>query len=303
MPKRVLLLGSGFVAKPLVDYLLRNPAYSVTIASNLQEEAKELSGGRSKAPVVALDVKNPEKLGSLVSNHDIVVSFVPATMHSLVAEQALKFRKNMVTASYISPAMKAFDKRAKDAGLTFINEIGLDPGIDHLTACQMFDHVKGKGGVITSFVSWCGGLPAPEVSNNPLGYKFSWSPRGVLTAGLNSAKFLRDGETITIEGKDLLASAVDVPIFKGFSFEGLPNRDSVSYIDTYNLDPLQITTMFRGTLRYKGYSQLMHYFFALGLLDATPRNDLAKLSWVRFILIIGCSTSKTYKWGHENYFG
>ncbi len=230
--------------------------------------------------MVPLDVKNSDALGNLVSTHDIVVSFVPAIMHPLVAEQCLKFNKHLVTASYISPAMQAFDVRAKQAGLTFMNEIGLDPGIDHLTACQMFDEVKEKGGQINSFVSWCGGLPAPEFSNNPLGYKFSWSPKGVLLAGLNSAKFKRNGLLITTPGTELLANAVDVPIFKGFSFEGLANRDSLSYINTYQLDPIHLETMFRGTLRYKGYSELMNCFAKMGLLDTTPRTDLSGLTWV-----------------------
>ncbi|KAI8900382.1 Saccharopine dehydrogenase-domain-containing protein [Globomyces pollinis-pini] len=278
--RKILLLGSGFVAKPLVDYLLRNPGYSVTIASNMKEEALNLSQNRPRAPVVPLDVSNKESLGSLVSSHDIVVSFVPATMHPIVAEECLKYNKNLVTASYISPAMKALDNRAKAAGLTLMNEIGLDPGIDHLTACQMFDHVKSNNGIITSFVSWCGGLPAPEVSNNPLGYKFSWSPKGVLLAGLNSAKFKRDGKFIEIPGEQLLASAIDVPIFKGYSFEGLPNRDSNAYIDIYKLDNNHLETMFRGTLRYKGYSELMYMFSQLGCLSTTVNNQLKSgISW------------------------
>lgn len=173
--------------------------------------------------------------------------------------------------------------RAKHAGISIVNEIGLDPGIDHLTAMEMFDNVKAKGGVITSFVSWCGGLPAPEVSNNPLGYKFSWSPKGVLMAGLNSAKFKRDGKQVIIPGSELLGNAIDVPIFKGYSFEGLANRDSLSYIDTYQLDDQHLQTMFRGTLRYKGYSELMNAFAKLGLLDATPRNDMVGLSWAGMI--------------------
>ncbi|KAJ3000998.1 hypothetical protein HDV02_000067 [Globomyces sp. JEL0801] len=252
-----------------------------TLAShNMKEEALNLSQNRPRAPVVPLDVSNKESLGSLVSSHDIVVSFVPATMHPIVAEECLKYNKNLVTASYISPAMKALDNRAKAAGLTLMNEIGLDPGIDHLTACQMFDHVKSNNGIITSFVSWCGGLPAPEVSNNPLGYKFSWSPKGVLLAGLNSAKFKRDGKFIEIPGEQLLASAIDVPIFKGYSFEGLPNRDSNAYIDIYKLDNNHLETMFRGTLRYKGYSELMYMFSRLGCLSTTVNNQLKSgISW------------------------
>jgi alpha-aminoadipic semialdehyde synthase len=133
-----------------------------------------------------------------------------------------------------------------------LNEIGLDPGIDHLTACQLFDEVKSKGGRITSFVSWCGGLPAPECSNNPLGYKFSWSPRGVLLAGLNPAIFKKDGKIIEIPGDQLFNNAQDVSIFKGYSMEGLANRNSLGYVEEYSLGKLDdIDTMFRGTLRYK----------------------------------------------------
>ena len=157
-----------------------------------------------------------------------------------------------------------------------MNEIGLDPGIDHLTAMEMFDNVGENGGQITSFVSWCGGLPSPQNSNNPLGYKFSWSPKGVLLAGLNSAKYKWDGKIVEIGGNDLFQNKRNVEMFKGFAFEGLANRDSLSYIEKYNLDDSVLQTMFRGTLRYKGYSELMDMFSKLGFLDQhpLPRQDL-----------------------------
>ena len=145
-----------------------------------------------------------------------------------------------------------------------MNEIGLDPGIDHLTAMEMFDKVKSDRGQITSFTSWCGGLPSPQNSNNPLGYKFSWSPKGVLLAGLNGAKFKLDGKFMEIEKGKLFKNVRNVDIFKGFAFEGLANRDSLSYIEKYDLDPKYLQTMFRGTLRYKGYSELMDMFSTLG---------------------------------------
>lgn len=150
-----------------------------------------------------------------------------------------------------------------------MNEVGLDPGIDHLTACELFDKVKEKNGKIISFVSWCGGLPAPEASNNPLGYKFSWSPKGVLMAGLNNAIFKRNGKIVEITGDKLLSSAVDVPILKGFAFEGLPNRNSLGYVDQYNLGDIKdMKSMFRGTLRFKGYSELMNSFARLGFFNS-----------------------------------
>jgi alpha-aminoadipic semialdehyde synthase len=278
--KNILLLGSGFVSAPLVEYLVRNPNYTITIASNDIQEANDLANQKSQCLTVQLDITDSEALSKLISHTDIVVSFVPAFMHVKVAEQCLQHGKNMVTASYISPGMKDLHSKAVKKGITIMNEIGLDPGIDHLTACQVFDDVKEKKGVITSFVSWCGGLPAPESSNNPLGYKFSWSPKGVLTAGLNSARFRRDGSLVEVDGRELLRNVVDVPIFKGYAFEGLANRDSIAYIDTYKLDSKQLKGMFRGTLRYKGYSELMYMFSKLGLLDTKPRNDLVGLSWV-----------------------
>ncbi|KAF8930031.1 Saccharopine dehydrogenase-domain-containing protein [Dissophora ornata] len=269
-PKKVLLCGSGFVAGPLVDYLLRDPNVSITIASNSQVEATSLAMGKANTKVVPLDVKDNVKMASLVKDSDIVVSFVPAPFHPIIAEHCIQEKKNMVTASYISPAMKALDERAQRAGITIMNEIGLDPGIDHLSAMKMIDEVKAEGGKVTSFVSWCGGLPAPEASDVPLSYKFSWSPRGVLTAGLNDAKFRMHNAFHEIQGKDLMKKHFpDVPIYPGFNLEGVANRDSLSYAETYGLGPVEkLDTMFRGTLRYKGYADLMYSFNRLGLLNA-----------------------------------
>ena len=164
----------------------------------------------------------------------------------------------------------------------------MDPGIDHLTACELFDNVKASNGRIKSFVSWCGGLPAPEASNNPLGYKFSWSPKGVLLAGLNSATFKRDGKIQTILGHELLANAIEVPIFKGFAFEGLANRDSLQYVDQYQLGKLDdIYTMFRGTLRYKGYSELMSSFVKLGYFNSETQHFTAGMSWAELSRKLG----------------
>ncbi|KAJ3144448.1 hypothetical protein HDU89_008226 [Geranomyces variabilis] len=279
--QKVLLLGSGFVSAPLVDYMLRESNRSVTIASNLPAEAAALSRGRAKAPVTGLNVSDKAALAKLVKDHDVVVSFVPATLHPIVADVCIDQKKNMVTASYISPAMQALDEKVKAAGITVLNEVGLDPGIDHLTAMQLFDEVREKGGKITSFVSWCGGLPAPEASNNPLGYKFSWSPKGVLLAGLNSAHFKHNGKIHQVPGNALFESAVPIDINKGFALEGIPNRDSLKYVDLYNLgDISELTSMFRGTLRYRGYCALMASLRNLGLMNDKPRTDIRSgMSW------------------------
>ncbi|KAL1918036.1 uncharacterized protein VTP21DRAFT_3302 [Calcarisporiella thermophila] len=284
--KRVLLLGSGFVAKPLVDYLVR-AGINVTIASNAIAEARMIAGGRESVDIVNLDANDRSLMSRLVGGADVVVSFIPAPLHPIVAEVCIEQRKHMVTASYISPAMRALDQRAKDAGIVIMNEIGLDPGIDHLSAMKMIDEIKEQGGKITSFVSWCGGLPAPEASDVPLGYKFSWSPRGVLTAALNEARFRMNGRNHVIAGKDLLKSHFsDVPIIPGFAFEGLANRNSLPYAETYGLgDVSQMDTMFRGTLRYRGFSRTMHGIQRLGLMDPqAPQAAVGKMeSWTDFL--------------------
>lgn len=173
-----------------------------------------------------------------------------------------------------------------------MNEIGLDPGIDHLLAMKMFDQVKSAGGRVNSFVSWCGGLPAPEVSNNPLGYKFSWSPRGVLTALLNPAKFKRDGKMVELAAGTILSDTQSVPIFKGFNFEGYPNRDSLKYVKLYNLDLSHLDTMFRGTLRYRGFAEVASALHEAGLLSVKESSVLKSESatWAKLLAsVANCS--------------
>ncbi|PVU95867.1 hypothetical protein BB561_001544 [Smittium simulii] len=269
--KKVFLAGSGLVTKPLVNFLLNQKNIQVSIASNNISEANALASSFEEVNVLDFDICNRDSVDKMVMDHDIVVSMLPASLHPKLALSAIKNKKNMVTASYISPDMQKLDQSAKDAGITILSELGLDPGIDHCSAMKIIDDIKSRGGKVTSFISWCGGLPAPENSKNPLGYKFSWSPQGVLIAGLNSAKFKLGGKIIEIEGSKLLENKFEtVPLYNGFNFEGLANRDSLSYADAYGLDANNIHNMLRGTLRYKGYSELMSCFVKLGFLDNTP---------------------------------
>jgi saccharopine dehydrogenase-like NADP-dependent oxidoreductase len=177
-------------------------------------------------------------------------------------------KTNMVTASYISPAMREMDAAAKEAGIVILNESGLDPGIDHLSAMKMIHGIQARGGAITGFSSLCGGLPAPEAANNPLGYKFSWSPRGVLTAARNAAQYLKNGEVVQVPGPQLLDSAEPVHINPAFCLEVLPNRDSLPYAELYGLQG--ISSMFRGTLRYRGFSVVMFALSSMGFLEVEP---------------------------------
>jgi len=231
-------------------------------------------------------VEDPESIDALVKDHDIVISLIPWTAHVHVIKSAIKFKKNVVTTSYVNPFMRELDQQAKDAGITVMNEVGLDPGIDHFYALKMINDIHAKGGKIDSFLSYCGGLPAPEASNNPLGYKFSWSPRGVLLALRSTAKFLENGQVVTIEGKDLMKSAKPIFTYPAFAVEGYPNRDSTPFVGYYNIP--EAHTCVRGTLRYQGNPKFMQAIVECGFLDETTRDFLAPGSpattWVGVLL-------------------
>lgn len=279
--RKVLVLGAGLVARPHVAYLLDQPDFAVTVATRTVSKAEKIIGDHSNGKPVALNVNDDWALDKLISEHDIVVSLLPYTYHVKVAKFCIKNKKHMVTTSYLSDRMRELHQEAKDAGVVIINEIGVDPGIDHMSAMKIIDTAKSKGGVIKSFRSYCGGLPAPEANTNPWGYKFSWSPRGVVAAGKNPAKYLQDGKTVEILGTELFDAhwTVNIPGFG--ELEAYPNRDSLSYIDGYNIP--EVDTMFRGTLRYPGWSTTMKKVIELGLLDDEKVYELSGLSYAEFM--------------------
>ncbi|KAJ1823329.1 hypothetical protein LPJ56_002998, partial [Coemansia sp. RSA 2599] len=282
--KNVLLAGSGMVSQPLVDYLAKSKDTDITIASNDLDEARRLAYQFPNTKVALLNVSDTINLDNLVGECDVVVSLVPAHLHPQIANAAIKHGKSMVTASYLSPEMQKLDSLARAASVTIINEIGLDPGIDHCSAMKVIDQAHAQGDRVRSFISWCGGLAAPENSDNQLGYKFSWSPRGVLTAGLNDARFKVNGKLRQIPSGQLFAYRFKhVPLYPGFAFEGLANRDSLQYADIYGLQLDQMDTMFRGTLRYQGYSEILDCLLKLGLLDLDPQHAVDASSAGEFL--------------------
>jgi len=265
--KKVLVLGAGYVSAPVVEYLTRDSSVGVTIASALKEEAKAVAQRYERTEPVLLDVsESPERLDDLIKSHNVVISLLPWTLHPVVAKKCIANKTDMVTASYCTPAMQDLHKDALEAGITIVNEVGLDPGIDHLLALECFDEVHTGGGKVESFVSFCGGLPAPEASDNPLGYKFSWSPRGALMNMLSGAKYLQDGNAVTVDANGgLLDSVSPMDFLPGFSLEGYPNRDSTIYGDLYGIR--EAHTILRGTLRYKGYTDVVKGLVRMGLLS------------------------------------
>ena len=279
--KKVLVLGAGLVSKPLVHYLLKKE-YQVKVASRTVSKAEALIEGFSNGIAKSLNVNDENLLAQLVSECDLAISLVPYTYHVQIAELCLKYKKHMVTTSYVSKAMKALNQDAKNAGITILNEIGLDPGIDHMSAMKIIHDVQESGGKIPSFRSYCGGLPALQHNNNPFGYKFSWSPRGVVLAGKNSGQYLNDSKVVFIPGKDLFRNYKIINI-EGFgSLEAYTNRDALPYKDLYGLK--NATTVFRGTLRNVGWCYTMKKAQELGLLDDTPRQDLKKCTYRDMIL-------------------
>ncbi|XP_014245986.1 alpha-aminoadipic semialdehyde synthase, mitochondrial isoform X2 [Cimex lectularius] len=294
--KRVLVLGAGRVCAPLVEYLNRDPNLHITLGSSVRDEVDSISRGKRRIEPVLIDIKErPDHLASLVGSADVVVSLLPYQLHHIVAEVCINRNTNMVTASYLTPDMAALHDKAKEAGITVVNEVGLDPGIDHLLAMECIDEVHQAGGKVESFVSYCGGLPAPECSDNPFRYKFSWSPRGVLLNTLANAKYLRDSKTVEIEaGGSLMENAKDLFFLPGFALEGFPNRDSIRYAHLYGI-AAEAHTVFRGTLRFRGFVNTIVGLQKLGLMDVNPHPALhpngPEITWREFVCnLVGLST-------------
>lgn len=292
--KKVLVLGAGLVSKPLVDYLLNVPDISVTVASRTASKAEALIGRYPNGRALSLDVNDEGATEELVSSHDLTVSLLPYIHHVKVAKMCIKHKKHMATTSYVSPAMKELDGEAKLAGITLLNEIGVDPGIDHMSAMRVIHDVERRGGKVVSFQSYCGGLPAPEANDNPFGYKFSWSPRGVLLAGKNSAKYMEDGKIIEIDGKDLFDNFWTLEVPDIGLLEGYPNRDCLGYIELYGLK--HVRTMFRGTLRNIGWCSIIKKFVEIGLLEESVNLAYKGMTYARFIaLVSGITETQSVK--------
>jgi saccharopine dehydrogenase (NADP+, L-glutamate forming) len=263
--KEVLCLGAGLVARPFVQYL-NNHDFHVIVASRTKSKADKLTEGCRNAESVEFDIKtDDELLNELTSKVDLVCSLLPYIYHVKAAKVAIRNKKHFCTTSYISDEMRSLENDARTAGVILLNECGVDPGIDHMSAQKIIDDVHKNNGKIQSFTSFTGGLPAPEANNNPFGYKLSWSPRGVLLAGRNDAHFLRNGKEIKIPGSDLFDNYEIMEIPNLGRFEGYPNRDSMSYINIYKIS--ETKTMLRGTLRNLGWCSTMKKVADIGLLS------------------------------------
>lgn len=284
MPK-ILILGAGRSYSSLIDYTLNQSeklGWDVSVGDFSQQAAQERINQR-KATAIAFDIQQTEASRAEVSAADVVISLIPAHLHPLVAKICLEEKKHLLTASYVSPEMKSFHTEAMSSGLLFLNECGLDPGIDHMSAMQVIDQIKSEGGKLTSFESFTGGLIAPETDpENPWRYKFTWNPRNVVMAGQSTAKYLQDGEYKFIPYQQLFQRITPVMVPGFGEYEGYANRDSLSYLETYQLQGIK--TMLRGTLRNKGYCSAWNILVQLGCCDDSYlMEDIASMTHRQFI--------------------
>ena len=276
--RKILVIGSGKSTSYLIKYLLDKSTTEnlhITVGDLNLESAQKLVGKHQNASAIALDVFDANSREEAVKNADIVVSMLPARFHIEVAKDCITFGKNMVTASYVSKEMQALDIQAKSKGLVFMNEIGVDPGIDHMSAMQVLDRIRDNGGEIILFESFTGGLVAPESDTNLWRYKFTWNPRNVVTAGQGgAAKFLQENTYKYIPYNRLFRRTEFLEVDGFGRFEAYANRDSLKYQSVYGLE--NIKTLYRGTMRRVGFSRAWQVLATLGMTDDSYTIDDSK---------------------------
>ena len=277
MKSNILILGAGKSSVVLIDYLVdlsTNEQWQITVADMTAELALQKTKGRENTLAVGINLTNVAERQLLITKADIVISMLPASLHMVVAEDCILLKKNLVTPSYISDKMLALNQQVQDAGLIFMNEMGLDPGIDHMSALQILDELKHSGKKITGFESHCGGLVAPESDNNPWHYKFTWNPRNVIVAGQGDGgiHYLKDGKHVDLTYEHLFENPSEMEVEGHGRFESYPNRDSLKYIVEYGLEGVQ--TMYRGTLRVPPYCKGWNELVKLKLTDDSLMNEI-----------------------------
>jgi saccharopine dehydrogenase-like NADP-dependent oxidoreductase len=267
--QKILLIGAGRSAVSLIEYLVQHSErydWHLTIADANPEAAKQITDGHNRTDVLRFDANDSARRTELIGQADLVISMLPAFMHTDIARDCLRLKRNLITPSYISPEMKKMAEDVKSAGLIFMNELGVDPGIDHMSAMKLLDAARARGAEITWYESFTGGLIAPESDNNPWNYKFTWNPRNVVLAGQGGAvKFKHNGQFKYIPYHKLFRRTEIIEIPGYGRFDGYANRDSLNYREMYGLQ--NVPTIYRGTLRRVGFCKAWDTFIQLGMTD------------------------------------
>lgn len=282
---KILIIGAGRSTSSLISYLLKHSAacnFQITVADTSLELAQGKIKGYANAEAAKFDVNNAQEREAFIKANDFVISMLPAFMHGDVARDCVRLGRHIATASYVSNDMRELDAEAKSKGLLLLNEIGLDPGIDHASAMKIINELKAKGAEITSFKSYCGGLVAPESNDNPWGYKFSWNPRNVILAGQSTAQYLENGNVKFIPYNRLFSQIEMVEVDGYGKFDAYANRDSIGYKEPYGLNTT--STLLRGTLREQGYCSAWNVFVKLGLTDDTSKiSNASELTYTQLL--------------------
>lgn len=262
----ILVAGAGKSSTYLIHYLLSNAQrnkWKVIVADGDEQTVREKTKNHPSAEIAVIDISSEAERAPLVKRADIVVSLMPPHLHIHLAKDCLAYKKHLITSSYVSPEIREMDKAVKEAGLMFMCEMGLDPGIDHMTANQIIHSIQRVASTVTSFKSYCGGLVAPESDDNPWHYKFSWNPRNIVTAGLGGAHYLHNGKEVEVPYETLFDNAKRINVAELGYLASYPNRDSLRYLELYDVP--EIKTFLRGTLRHPNFCRGWHAVIALGL--------------------------------------
>lgn len=271
--RHILILGAGKSSTALIDYLAKyakEQKWRLTVGDINRENALQKTKGLPHTKAVVFDASLPEKRRNRIAAADVVVSMLPAAQHIIIAKDCLELKKHLVTPSYISDEMAQLNHRVKKAGLVFMNEMGLDPGIDHMSAMHLLDNLRAEGAAITGFESHCGGLVAPKSDTNLWHYKFTWNPRNVVLAGQGDGgiHYLKNGKPVNLHYKNLFAKPTPLEVDGYGKFESYPNRDSLKYQQAYGLH--EVKTLYRGTLRIPPFCKGWNTLIQLGLTSPTP---------------------------------
>ena len=304
MSQKIFIIGAGRSASSLIKYLIDESVendFEIKVGDKDLSLVEDKIGTHVRASAISFDVFNDAQRIEEIQKADIVISMLPASLHFKVAQDCVKYKKNLVTASYVTDEIQSLDAQAKENGVLLLNEIGLDPGIDHMSAMKIIDEIKAKGGELKSFKSYCGGLVAPESVSSPWQYKFTWNPRNVVLAGQGTAQYIRNGKYKYIPYHRLFKRTESISILQQGEFEAYANRDSLSYREIYGLK--NIPTLLRGTLRRPGYCESWDLFVELGMTDDSYQMDVSGMTYHDFLNSFMREANNTSQEHLKSHFG